>query len=180
MDYCCFGTNPYCCPCAPPGFLCQPHHLPGYLGHCPTMRDRVGGTFGRLSRDILEDPCAVAAPGPVLVPEACNKGCCCCGPRFSHGEERFYMKGQLAPRCPCTDVYRCNEPMNESYKGHVPGFFNCTYGPTHGRTVYSTKIFLHDAEFYGNMKYFNFRDPLPPGLKCANPPLQKPTGGKRT
>ena len=56
------------------------------------MRDRNGGTFGRLSRNILEDPCAVAAPCPLLLPP----GCGCGVPRKDHAEERFEVKGSLS------------------------------------------------------------------------------------
>ncbi|CAG7836684.1 unnamed protein product [Allacma fusca] len=51
-----------------PGYIEEPYHLPGYTGHIPTMRYRHGGSFGRTSRNIFEDPCVAFAPIPVLVP----------------------------------------------------------------------------------------------------------------
>ncbi len=47
----------YNCETAPPGYLPEPYHIPGYGGHVPTLRQRNGGTFGRITREIIEDPC---------------------------------------------------------------------------------------------------------------------------
>jgi len=61
----------YCCQTAEPGYLPEPYHLPGYSGHIPSMTSRYGGTFGRLSRVALEDPCVAQAPVPILQPPQC-------------------------------------------------------------------------------------------------------------
>ncbi|OXA39247.1 uncharacterized protein LOC110861357 [Folsomia candida] len=58
----------YCCPCPEPGYIAQPHHIPGYAGHMPTLRQRNGKSFGNASREIIEDPCVSQAPIPILAP----------------------------------------------------------------------------------------------------------------
>lgn len=39
-----------------------------YMGHMPTLRQRNGGTFGAISRQIIEDPCAVQVNLILLTP----------------------------------------------------------------------------------------------------------------
>jgi len=107
----------YCCPVECPGKIPQPFHIPGYAGHIPTKRARNGSTFGRMSRDVIEDPCIAQAPCPILAPPStncCPEDCCmknpvgcqdigCCDP-VCCPPPRVYTKPKKPP-CPemCCD-----------------------------------------------------------------------------
>lgn len=107
----------YCCPCECPGKIPQPHHIPGYAGHIPTKKARNGSTFGRMSREVIEDPCVAQAPCPILAPpciDCCPEDCCmrnpvgcqdigCCDP-VCCPPVRPYQKPRRPP-CPelCCD-----------------------------------------------------------------------------
>jgi len=120
----------YCCPIECPGKIPQPHHIPGYSGHIPTKRTRNGGTFGRISREVIEDPCVAQAPCPVLAPpmskccpeDLCMRnpvgcqdiGCCdpvCCPPPPTFNKPR---------KPPCPEI--CCDPCKimECFPGQSP------------------------------------------------------------
>ncbi|KAM7350571.1 CIMIP2 protein GA14893-like [Cochliomyia hominivorax] len=46
----------------------EPHFIPGYTGHCPQFRFRVGKTYGKLSHKLLIDPCTRHAPELIVTP----------------------------------------------------------------------------------------------------------------
>jgi len=149
-----------CCPIPRPGYLAEPYPLPGYAGHLPTMRDRFGGSIGRLGHDILEDPCVAQAPKPVLRPPVCpcppihsdppkRKTCpiplppCLpyCDPRAHHLNRGPYC-------CPCrpepdTEVYRCCEHLPSSYTGHIPGYTFHSTGRTSGLATWGVKQYMN-------------------------------------
>jgi len=93
-----------------PGRLPEPYHIPGYGGHVPSMRDRNGGTFGRLTRDALEDPCVAQGPIPILMPPP--KSCSSCPPSISmspFGDMGCQSDGYYRNPIGCDDM-GCNSP----------------------------------------------------------------------
>ncbi|ODM99444.1 hypothetical protein Ocin01_07230 [Orchesella cincta] len=119
----------YCCPEECAGFLPEPYHLPGYGGHIPTFRQRNGGTFGRITRDIIEDPCVAQAPCPILQPpwlkcgpeDSCCRnplgcediGCCdpvCCPPPRVFEKRRKPPCEDNLPCDPCKVMEECCNP----------------------------------------------------------------------
>ncbi|CAG7636358.1 unnamed protein product [Allacma fusca] len=134
----------YRCPNCRPGYLKEPYHLPGYGGHVASMRDRIGGTFGRLSHDCVEDPCVAQAPIPILQ-DPCKR--CAPDTPCRCDDSHYVPRGSYCTGC-ATDVYRRCEPMCSSYAGHVPGMTFHSLGRSIGKATFGTGSYIDKCFYY--------------------------------
>ncbi|XP_030560284.1 UPF0605 protein GA14893 [Drosophila novamexicana] len=95
----------------------QPHLVPGYTGHCPENRDRVGKTYGKQTHTLLIDPCSNHAPELIVAPIHAK-------PDLKDYPTENELK-ILSDREEFVDsVYR--HPIIPGYAGFVPNMFKQT------------------------------------------------------